>query len=99
MAKVYVKQPSEFKLNSNDDKTANIAEKDRFATLCSYLDIAAFKVVQGLTEEAIISPATFKPLHEKALRGEEKIPPRLALRYRTQEHDESLGEFAMSLGK
>ena len=40
---------------------ANIADKDRFATLCSYLDIAAFTVVQGLalTEEAIISPATF----------------------------------------
>ena len=113
MAKVYVKQPSEFKLNSNDDFTtwyaqfsnfagaANIADKDRFATLCSYLDITAFTVVQGLalTEEAIISPATFKPLLEKALRGEETIPPRLALRYRTQKHDESLGEFAMSLGK
>ena len=36
---------------------------------------------------------------DQSLRGEENIPPRLALRYRTQEHDESLGEFAMSLGK
>jgi hypothetical protein len=111
--KVFLRQPSEFKYDSNDDfsiwfakftnfaDAANIAKKDQFAALCSYLDNGAFSIVRSLeiTDDVKAEPDRFKPLLEKALRTQDKIPPRLALKYRTQKPDESLSDFAIALGK
>ena len=111
MAKITVKQPSVFKLNSTDDyptwyaqfnnyaDAVKIEAKDRFVALSSFLDTPAFTVVQnlGITEEEKPDPAKFGPILEAALKRKEKIPPRLALRYRAQESEESLAEFAFAL--
>jgi hypothetical protein len=111
--KVFLRQPSEFKYGSNDEfsiwfakftnfaDAAQIAKSNQFTALCSYLDNGAFSIVRSLeiSDEDKAEPDKFKPLLEKALGTPEKIPPRLALKYRTQKPDESLSDFAIALGK
>ena len=112
--KLVVRQPPEFKLNSDNDfttwyaqfinfaKAMSIAEKDQFIAISTYLDTAAFTTVENLklTDEQKADPKIYKPLFEKALKSDsEKIPPRIALRYRTQKPNETLSQFALELGK
>ena len=112
--KLVVRQPPEFKLNKDDDFTTwyaqfvnfatamSIAEKDHFVAISTYLDTAAFTTVENLklTAEQKADPKIYKPFLEKALKSEsEKIPPMLALRYKTQKSNETLSHFALELGK
>ena len=110
-SKVVVKQPAVFKLNSKDDfptwyaqfknyaDSVGINADDFFKALSSFLDTPAFTVVQNLkVSEADQKDETkLKPILTAALTLKEKIPPRLALRYRAQEPEESLAEFAFAL--
>ena len=107
----FIRKPSEFKHDcdfsvwyaqfSNFAKAAKIEKANQFVALCSYLDNQSFAIVQSLeikdTDQA--DPAKYKPVLEKALGLQDKIPPRLALKYRTQGQDESLSDFAMALCK
>ena len=109
--KVVVKQPAVFKLNSKDDfptwyaqfknyaDSVGIGADDFFKALSSFLDTPAFTVVQNLKvpEADKKDEDKFKPILTAALTRKEKIPPRLALRYRAQEPEESLAEFAFAL--
>ena len=111
--KIFVKKPSVFKQDSNDDfsiwyaqfanfaEAAKLAKADVFGALCSYLDNAAFSIVQNLELSAEVrgDPDKFRPFLEKSLGFQDKIPPRLALKYRTQKPDESLADFAVALSK
>ena len=105
------KQPSVFKLNTTDDfqtwyaqftnyaTAVSIDPKNQFVALSSFLDTSAFTIVQNLEFAAgdKEDPIKFGPILERALKRKDKIPPRLALRYRVQESDESLAEFAFAL--
>ena len=109
--KITVKQPSVFKLNSIDDyptwyaqfnnyaDAVKIDTADRFVALRSFLDTPAFTVVENLeiADADKADPAKFGPILEGALKREDEIPPRLALRYRAQEPKESLADFAFAL--
>ena len=112
--KLLARQPSEFKLNSDQDFASWLAQftnfatvmkieaKSQFAAICSYLDKSAFAIVQDLNVPAASkeNPELFSPLLVKALRSDaEKLPPRLVLKYRTQKPDESLSEYALELAK
>jgi hypothetical protein len=111
--KAIVKQPSVFKLNSTDEYSTwyaqftnyctavKIEAKDRFLVLSSFLDTPAFAVVQnlGISDADQADPTLYSARLEEALTPKEKIPPRLALRYRAQEPDESLADFAFALEK
>ena len=110
-----VRQPPEFCLNAEDQdfttwykqfenfaKAMSIPEKDQLTAIISYLDTAAFAVVENLKleGETLTKADLYKPLLEKALKNDnEKIPARLKLRYRTQKSNESLSQFALELGK
>ena len=111
---VVIRQPPEFKLEgegsfsdwyaqySNFATAMAIADADRFTSLITYLDTAAFTIANGLqlTDEQKADPEVFKPLLEAALKREsDKIPPMIALRYRTQKPTESLSQFARELGQ
>lgn len=114
-SKLVIRQPTEFRLNdaeqdfttwvaqfSNFATAMKVKDDDLYVTLSSYLDTAAFTVVENLqlNDDQKKDPNVFKPLLENALRSEtDKIPARLALRYRTQKQGESLSQFALELGK
>ena len=111
--KIVVKQPAVFKLNSSDEfsiwyaqfinyaEAVGIEKANTFVALKSFLDASAFSIVENLevSDENKADPAKFKSTLEEALSRKDKIPPRLALRYRSQETDESLADFALALEK
>ena len=108
--KIRVRQPSEFK-HGQDFTTwylmfCNFAEavtldiKDYLPTLKSYVDVATFATLQKLTISDTNKGDAVKlgVVLEKAL-SRDTIPPRLALKYRTQKVDEDLSSFSLELGK
>lgn len=111
--KIVVRQPPEFKLNSEQDfatwyarfsnfaAAVKIEAPNQFQALVSYLDSSAFTIVQnlGLDDEQIKDPTVFRPLIATALKGKDGIPARLALKYRVQNPTETLSDYAMALGK
>ena len=109
--RLIVRQPSQYKQGDdfltwaaqffNFAEAMAIAKKDQFAALCTYLDSVSFSMVQelALAEDEKPDPAKFRQLLEKALQPVDKIPPRLALKYRAQEVNESLHDFSVALRK
>lgn len=104
------KQPPVYKLSSDDypmwqhqfenyADALKLEDKDRFVTLKSFLDSPAFTIVQNLdiSADQMADPKLYKPILEAALIRKDTIPPRMALKYRTQQDDESLYEFATAL--
>ena len=111
--KIVVRQPPEFKLNGDQDfvtwyaqfknfaSAVKIDDKEQFKALVTYLDSSAFTLVSNIKiEDATMqNPDLFKPILEKALKNEDELPARLALKYRVQEQKESLTEYATALSK
>ena len=112
-ARNVARQPPQFE-HSKDDfsswyavyanfaRAMGIAPANQFTTLTTYLDKDAFATVHNLelADAVTADPDQYRPLLEQALaRDEDEVPPRLALRYRTQQPGESLSAFSLELQK